>query len=67
MHHHHTRVVKGVEDSDLAMSKDMFFYTVNEEDGVISLATAEKHRAKKQIGLCPGERSWYFYIFIHIQ
>lgn len=60
-------VAKGVEGSDLAMSNDMFFYTVNEENSVISLATAEKYRAKKQVGLCPGERSWYFYIFIHIQ
>lgn len=42
MHHPHMHVDKGVEDSDLAMSKDMVFYTVNEEKGVISLATAEK-------------------------
>lgn len=42
MHHPHMHVAKGVEDSDLAMSKDMFFYTVNEEKGVISLGTAEK-------------------------
>lgn len=49
------------------MSKHMFFYTVNEQNGVISLAIAEKYSAKKQTGLCPGERSWYFYIFIHIQ
>lgn len=67
MHHPHMHVAKGVEDSDLAMSKDMVFNTVNEDNGVISFATAEKYRAKQQIGLCPGERSWYFYIFIHIQ
>lgn len=67
MHHHHMHVAKGVEDSDLAMSKDMVFYTLSEKNGVISLVTAEKYSAKKQTGLCPGERSWYFYIFIHIQ
>lgn len=68
IHHPHIYVAKGVEDSDLAMSKDKlgFFYTVNEENGVI-LATEEKHRAKKQTGLRSGERSWYFYAFIHIQ
>lgn len=42
MHHPHMHVEKGVEDSDLAMSKDMAFYTANEGNGVISLATAEK-------------------------
>lgn len=41
-------VAKGVEDSDLAMSKDMVFYTLSEKNGVISLVTAEKYSAKKQ-------------------
>lgn len=67
MHHHHMHLAIGVEDCDLAMSKHMFFYTVNEKNGIISLAIAEKYSAKKQTGLCPGERSWYFYVFIHIQ
>lgn len=50
MHHHHMHVAIGVEDYDLAMSKHMVLYTVNEQNG-----------------LCPGESSWYFYIFIYIQ
>lgn len=47
MLHHCMHVAIGVEDYDFAMSKQVFFFTVNGQNGIISLAIAEKYSAKK--------------------